>query len=409
METTGSNERIQSLREWFPRGLVNTINTINAPMTSISQTKGTPQITVDREALLEGLQAASRIASSRTSIQALTGVQLAAGDDGIELRATDLELSVRLPLEGQVSAAGEVVLPARLFADVVRSLPGGSVSIVGRGAKQDVEITAGSATFDLKTLRDEDFPTLPSSGGSSSITIPSAALESTVKRVERAASTDQTRPVLTGVLFQVEGKVLRMVATDSYRLSFKETELEQDLPEGFEANVPARALQEAVRLSQGSDQGVLISLQETQVVFDFGGTVLASRLIDGQFPKYRELLPEKFEHELRISSEELGGVIRRISLLAQRTKPLTLSFTKGTLTVSAQTPDIGEATETLPVPFDGEQLDIGFNPDYLRDGIESAGDGDLILKLISPLRPGLIESGDGSGFLYLIMPIRLNA
>ncbi|MEI6447185.1 MAG: DNA polymerase III subunit beta [Actinomycetes bacterium] len=388
---------------------MNTINTINTPMTSTSQTKGTPQITVDREALLEGLQAASRIASSRTSIQALTGVQLAAGSGGIELRATDLELSVRLPLEGQVQTAGEVVLPARLFADVVRSLPGGTVSIVGRGATQDVEITAGSATFDLKTLRAEDFPTLPASGGNSAVTIPAAALESTVKRVEKAASTDQTRPVLTGVLFQVEGKVLRMVATDSYRLSFKETELEEEIPEGFDANVPARALQEAVRLSQGSDQGVLISLQETQVVFDFGGIVLASRLIDGQFPKYRELLPEKFEHELRISSEELGGVIRRISLLAQRTKPLTLSFTKGTLTVSAQTPDIGEATETLPVPFDGEDLDIGFNPDYLRDGIESAGEGDLILKLISSLRPGLIESGDGSGFMYLIMPIRLNA
>jgi DNA polymerase-3 subunit beta len=378
-------------------------------MTSTSQTKGIPQITVDREALLEGLQAASRIASSRTSIQALTGVQLAAGSGGIELRATDLELSVRLPLEGQVQTAGEVVLPARLFADVVRSLPGGTVSIVGRGATQDVEITAGSATFDLKTLRAEDFPTLPASGGNSAVTIPAAALESTVKRVEKAASTDQTRPVLTGVLFQVEGKVLRMVATDSYRLSFKETELEKEIPEGFDANVPARALQEAVRLSQGSEQGVLISLQETQVVFDFGGIVLASRLIDGQFPKYRELLPEKFEHELRISSEELGGVIRRISLLAQRTKPLTLSFTKGTLTVSAQTPDIGEATETLPVPFDGEDLDIGFNPDYLRDGIESAGEGDLILKLISSLRPGLIESGDGSGFMYLIMPIRLNA
>ncbi len=369
---------------------------------------GSPKLKINREALLEGLQAASRIASSRTAIQALTGVQLAAGEGGIELRATDLELSLRLPLAGEVETAGEVVLPARLFADVVRALPGGTVSIESRGATQDVEIKAGSATFDLKTLRGEDFPTLPAAGGDSSVTIPSNALESTVKRVERSASTDQTRPVLTGVLFQVDGTSLRMVATDSYRLSVKETVLEQSAGGDFEANVPARALQEAVRLAQGSDSGVRISLQESQIVFDFGGTVLASRLIDGQFPKWKELLPEKFDHELRISSEDLGDVIRRMSLMAQKTKPLTLSFTKGSLTVSAQTPDIGEATESMPIPFDGEDFDIGFNPDYLRDGIESAGGGDLVFKLINPIRPGLIEAGDGSGFVYLIMPIRLS-
>lgn len=386
-----------------------TIDTIDTPMTSTSKTKGSPSISVDREALLEGLQAASRIASSRTANQSLTGVQLAAGDGGIELRATDLELSLRLPLTGTVDIAGEVVLPARLFADVVRSLPAGTVTIEHRGASQDVEVKCGSATFDLKTLRSEDFPTLPAAGGETSVSIPAEALESTVRKVEKAASTDQTRPVLTGVQFQVDGTALRMVATDSYRLSVKETELDQSAGGGFDANVPARALQEAVRLAQGIDQPVRISLQDSQVVFDFGGTVLASRLIDGQFPKWKELLPESFDHELLISSSELGEVVRRISLLAQRTKPLTLAFSKGMLTISAQTPDIGEARESIPVPFDGEDMEIGFNPDYLRDGIESAGDGDLLLKLISPLRPGLIESGDGSGFLYLIMPIRLNA
>jgi len=369
---------------------------------------GIPNLTIDREDLLEGLQAASRIASSRTSIQALTGVQLAAGPGGIELRATDLELSLRLPLDGQVNDPGEVVLPARLFADVVRALPGGMVTLSSRGGSQDVEIKAGSAKFELKTLRGEDFPTLPAAGGETSVTIPAEALESTVKRVERAASTDQTRPVLTGVLFHVAGTSLQMVATDSYRLGVKQTTLEQSAGGDFEANVPTRALQEAVRLAQGTDDGVRISMQENQIVFDFGGTILASRLIDGQFPKWKELLPEKFEHELAVPSAELGDVVRRMSLLAQRTKPLTLAFSKGQLTISAQTPDVGEATESMPIGFDGEPFEIGFNPDYLRDGIDSAGDGDLIFKLISPLRPGLIEAGDGSGFIYLIMPIRLN-
>ena len=136
--------------------------------------------------------------------------------------------------------------------------------------------------------------------------------------------------------------------------------------------------------------------------------VLSSRLIEGQFPNYRQLLPETYEHELRLEAGELTDVVRRISLLAQKNAPLRLAFTEGELTVSAQTPDVGEASETMPVPFAGEPFEIGFNPEFLRDGLEASDADDLLLKLISPLRPGLIEAGDGSGFLYLIMPIRLN-
>ena len=143
-------------------------------------------------------------------------------------------------------------------------------------------------------------------------------------------------------------------------------------------------------------------------VFALGDVVLSSRLIDGQFPNYRQLLPETFEHELRISGPELRDVVRRISLLAQKNAPLRLAFAPGELTVSAQTPDIGEARESLPVNFQGEPFDIGFNPEFLRDGLDAIEEADVLMKLISPLRPGLLESGDGSGFVYLIMPIRLN-
>ncbi|CAB4869672.1 MAG: DNA polymerase III subunit beta [Actinobacteria bacterium] len=390
-------------------------------MSSTSE-KGTIGLKIERDLLLEGLQSATRIASSKTSITALSGVQLAAGPDGIELRATDLELSLRLPLAGEVTSPGEVVLPARLFTDVVRALPAGQVTLKARASQQDVEITSGSATFDLKTLRAEDFPTLPQSSGDSVVVLPAEVLDATIRRVERAASMDPSRPVLTGVLVQAEASTLRMVATDSYRLSVKETTLETPLTNGFEANVPARALQEAVRLSKGTKGdpaadgeeapakgSVRIAVQENQIVFDLDGTVLASRLIDGQFPKYKELIPDKFDHELKFNSAELSDVVRRISLLAQRTKPLTLSFEKGSLTISAETPDIGEARESIPINYDGEALEIGFNPDYLRDGIESAGDEEIVLKLLTANRPGLIESGSEGGFLYLIMPIRLGS
>jgi DNA polymerase-3 subunit beta len=320
-----------------------------------------------------------------------------------------MDISLRVPLEAEVVREGTVVLPARLLLDVVRSLPSAEVSLELRPAEQDVELVSGTATFDIRTLRAEDFPPFPDPDGETTVSIPAGAFVSTALKVANSASRDETRPVLTGILVSASERELRMVATDSYRLSLKQTVLEQPLAGGFEVNVPARALQELARIAgQGEDEQVAVAVQRNQIVFVVGRTILSSRLIEGQFPNYRQLLPESFEHELRVASSELTDVVRRISLLAQKNAPLRLAFAEGELTVSAQTPDVGEARESLPVAFGGEALEIGFNPEFLRAGLEAIEEGDVLLKLISPLRPGLIEAADGSGFQYLIMPIRLN-
>jgi DNA polymerase-3 subunit beta len=325
------------------------------------------------------------------------------------LLATDMEVGLRVPLAAEVLQPGAAVLPARLVLEVVRSLPGETVTLELRSQEQDVEVISGSAKFHLRTLRSEDFPTLPEPAPDTRMTLPTQAFVDTALQVARSASKDETRPVLTGVLVSAAGQELTMVATDSYRLSVKHTALESPLKGAIEANVPARALQELARIAQSVEESELaVSLGQNQVVFEIGDIVLSSRLIDGQFPNYRQLLPESVEHELRLSSSEIADVVRRISLLAQKNTPLRLSFAEGELTVSAQTPDVGEASEVLPVPFSGEPLDIGFNPEFLRDGLESVESDELVLKLISPLRPGLIESPDGGEFVYLIMPIRLN-
>jgi len=342
-------------------------------------------------------------------VQALSGVLLQARDGSVELRATDMEIGLRVPLEGEVARDGAVVLPARLLVDVVRALPGDTVSLELRPAEQDVELVAGAATFHIRTLRLEDFPPFPELDGDERVQVPAPAFVETVGKVARSASRDETRPVLTGILVSASGEELRMVATDSYRLSVKETRLEAPLEGAFEANVPARALQELNRIaSQSGAEALSVAVRTNQVVFEAGGTVLSSRLIDGQFPNYRQLLPDAYEHELRLDATEFTDVVRRISLLAQKNAPLRLAFSEGEVTVSARTPDVGEARETIPVPFQGEPLEIGFNPEFLRDGLEALEGGDLMLKLISPLRPGLIQAADGSGFVYLLMPIRLN-
>lgn len=366
------------------------------------------KISAEREALLGQLQMVSRVASTRSAIQALAGVQIAAAQGGCELRATDMDVGLRVPLEAQVTRDGVAVLPARLLLDVVRSLPAAEVSLELRAAEQDIELTSGNATFHIRTLRTEDFPPFPEPDPATSVTLPAPAFVSTALKVAGSASRDETRPVLTGILVSASDRELRMVATDSYRLSVKETALEQPLASAFEVNVPARALQELARLPSGDEEELKISVRQNQVLFEMGRSVLSSRLIDGQFPNYSQLLPDSFEHELKIGGAELTDVVRRISLLAQKNAPLRLAFAPGELTVSAQTPDVGEALESLPVAFQGEPLEIGFNPEFLRDGLEAVEEGDVLLKLISPLRPGLIEAADASGFLYLIMPIRLN-
>jgi DNA polymerase-3 subunit beta len=367
------------------------------------------KVSTTTQELLGQLQTVSRVASTRSAVQALSGVQIAAGDDAVELRATDMEIGLRVPLRADVTRPGEVVLPARLLLEVARQLPGSDVSLELRPSKATSRSSPQRPGSTSGPCAAEDFPPLPAPGGDSVVQMPAPAFVETVGKVARSASKDETRPILTGILVSASGDELRMVATDSYRLSVKETKLDAPLEGSFEANVPARALEELARVvTQVGADTIEIGVRSNQVVFRAGGDALSSRLIDGQFPNYRQLLPETYEHELHLPGEELLGVVRRVSLMAQKNAPLRLSFTEGELTVSAQTPDVGEASEPLPVPFAGEPFEIGFNPDFLRDGLESVDSGDVVVKLISPLRPGLIEAADGSGFLYLIMPIRLN-
>jgi DNA polymerase-3 subunit beta len=368
------------------------------------------KLTVSRETFLAKLGIAVRGASTRAPIQTLAGVLVRVGEGRAELEATDMELGVRVGVEVGESSAGNAVIPGRLLLDVVRSLPTDELSLEYRSAQQDVEVVSGPARFHLRTLPLEDFPKLPQAGPEGAMSVPAPAFVDTISRVARAASRDETRPHLTGVLVTARGQELRMVATDSYRLSVKETRLEQPLEGELEANVPARTLQELGRIaSAGGAESIGVTALDNQVVFTVDDVMLSSRLVEGRFPNYQQLLPESYEHELRVSRDELLEVVRRVGLLAQKNAPLRLRFSEGTLDVSAQTPDVGEASESLPVPFNGEPLEIGFNPEFFRDGLESSESEQLVLKLISPLRPGLIQSGDdGTGFIYLVMPIRLN-
>ncbi len=366
------------------------------------------KLTTKRDELVSKLSVVSRAVSTRAATQALSGILLAAGEDGVSLRATDLEMGIETGLAAESDAAGSVLLPGRLLAELARSLGAAEVEIELRESERDVEIRSGGSSFHLRTLPSEDFPAFPEDEGEP-LTIPAAALAETVELVARAASRDDMRPVLTGVLVSASGSEMTMVATDSYRLAVKRTELESPIGGELEANIPAKALRELGRIvaADGVEQ-VSVSLLRNQAVFRAGGVLLNTRLIEGQFPNFRQLLPESYEHDVRMPRQELLDVIRRVSQLAQRNAPLRLAFAPGELTVAASTPDVGDAEESLPTAFEGESLEIGFNPDFLREGVESVEGEEIMLRLISPLRPGLLQPVDNEDFRYLVMPIRLN-
>jgi DNA polymerase III subunit beta len=362
------------------------------------------KITVGRDELVAKLGVVTRAVSTRTTVQILAGVLLRAEGGRLELAATDMEVSLRTSLDADVDGEGAVVVPGKLLADIARLLPSGEVTVEHRDGEGVVTVQCGPSSYRLNTYNAEDFPRLPEVESAALTATDRDALVETIQRVSRAASRDESRPVLTGILVRFDGSKLVMAATDSYRMSVKETPLEVTGPD-LEAIVPARALQELARIASGADR-VDVGVQENQVVFSVEDVLLTTRRIDGQFPNHKQLIPETFEHTLTLPRAELLDVVRRVSVLAQRNTPLRLRFAEGELTIQAQTQDIGEARETLPVAYSGETLEIGFNADFLRDGIESIDGDELQLNLISPLRPGLIRSDEGD-FWYLIMPIRL--
>ncbi|HEY2073481.1 MAG TPA: DNA polymerase III subunit beta [Gaiellaceae bacterium] len=362
------------------------------------------RITCAKDELAQALSVVSRALSTRTSVQILSGVLLEARNGELRLAATDMELSLRATVAAQIEGDGAIVLPGKTFVDIARLLPGGEVTIEHRPAESVVHVTAGSVSYTLNTYNPEDFPRLPELDAVSTFTVERESLLETIGRVARAASRDESRPVLTGILVQFGAGKLVMAATDSYRLAVKETSFESSVPD-LEAIVPGRALQELARIANAGDD-VEIGVQENQVLFSTDGIWLTTRRIDGQFPNYRQLLPESFEHELTVPRVELLEVIRRASVMIQRATPLQLRFAEGELTVVARTHEVGESRESMPIGYTGEPLEIGFNADFLRDGLELLDSDDIRLKLISPLRPAVIQ-GEADDFTYLVMPIRL--
>src|ERR671911_189778 len=367
------------------------------------------------EAFGRKLALVSRGVSARSTIQLLGGILLEAVDGALRLSATDMEISVQTSSPAEVEEEGRVVIPARIFNDIVRSLPSGSFSLEHDDSGGTVRLAAGENEYRIRTYAADDFPRLPVFPEEGTFRMSGESLVETVEKVSRSYSRDETRPVLTGILISFEESRVRMVTTDSYRLSIKETELATTSFEGSrEAIIPARAMQEVSRIfgSEG-EEDVEVSLSENQALFRIGDVVFGARVIDGNFPEYRRLLPSDFEREIAIPREELIGTLRRVNLFAARQTPpvpVSLSFSEGAVEVIVRNGEVGDAHERLTASSEDEFF-ISFNPGYLLDGVSAIDSDEVVFKLNEALKPGLIvpqANGDEGepDFLYLIMPMR---
>ncbi len=359
----------------------------------------------DRDALSEALQTVQRGVSSRPGIPALTGVLIDADPAGrLTLTTTDLEVSARLSIEIQVSEPGTALVPARLLADTVKSLSDAPVEFETDRSQAHIRCAAYEGT--LRLLPAEDFPGLQEPGGTT-ITADAGAFADAVGQVARAASRDEARPVLTGVLVEVSREGVVLVATDSYRLAVRDLVASADRE--AKAIVPERALVEAGRAAGADEKGTItIFVDDAQVAFRMGELTLTSRLIEGEFPNYRQLLPEAHESRLTASRQQLLDAVRRVGLLARDTTPVRIEFNALGVKLSSSSPDLGQAVETVEARYEGEDLTVAFNPQYLADGLTACQGETVRLDVRDGLKPGVLH-GEADAFTYLVMPVRLPA
>ena len=358
----------------------------------------------ERDVLAEALGAAGRAVAGRSSaLPVLSGVRLQLSGGRLTVTGTDLELTIQQELTVDGQADGGCVLPARLSADIVRSL--GDPRVEVHSEAETVEITAGRSRFAVRPLAFDDYPRV-GTPSANAVTIPAADFAEALRQVVRAASTDEARPILTGVLLAAEATGLRLVATDSYRLAVRDLTGHTVLGADQKVLVPSRALNELNRVATNAGE-VTLRLGERDATFEVGQTRITTRLIEGDFPNYRQLIPQTYPNVLTVAKDALLDAIRRVKLLARDATPVRLQMRADGLELSAVTQDVGTAAEEIDARYDGTEMKVAFNPDYLSAGVEACAGDEVTLSTLDPGKPAVVRGVGHDDYLYLLMPVRL--
>lgn len=358
----------------------------------------------ERDILADALATAGRAATSRTgTLPVLSGVRLDVSGDVLTITGTDLELTIRLDVSVTGELDGSAVVPARLVADIVKNLPGGGVDVALRD--DELGISAGRSEFSVRPLSLADYPAQVEPD-TEPVTLSTSEVVDALRQVVRAASSDDARAVLTGVLLASEESGVKMVATDSYRLAVRDLPPTSMLDAGQRVLVPSRALNELQRILGSADE-LEVRLGAREAVFQAGTTRLTTRLIEGEYPNYRNLLPTSYPNVLTVGRDDLLDALRRVKILAQDSTPVRLTLGGDTLQLTAITQDVGNASEQVDARYDGAEMVIAFNPEYLSSGIDAVEGDEVTLSTLDPMKPAVLRGVGHDEYLYLLMPVRV--
>lgn len=380
----------------------------NPMHTSQGQEEGTVlKFSINQSELQNALSVVLKGVATRSTLPILSGVYLDAQKDSLTLQTTDLELSIQYSVAALVEEEGKTVVPGKLFSEIVKNLPDAAVHV--ETEEETALITCDTSSFSIKTLNAEDFPGFPHVDVQQEMSIPFSQFSSMVKRVARVVSKDESRAILTGVLITFEDTYLKMVATDSYRLAITEVRLPDTPAEEFQAVIAGSFLQEIATLPR-SEEDIKIALAENQIVITYQDTVFINRRIEGNFPNYKQLLPDSYATRVSMDKERLISAVKRTSLLGQSSSPVKFDIDTASQTVllSAAAQDIGSAQETLSCAGEGENVEIAFNCAYVIDGLSSIATDNVFLEVQSSLKPGIFRADQDENFLYLVMPVRIS-
>ncbi|MDR2196970.1 MAG: DNA polymerase III subunit beta [Coriobacteriales bacterium] len=366
------------------------------------------KLTIEKNRLSHSLGVVAKGMSSRTTLPILSSVHLEAQQSSLVFHTTDLEVSISHSAEALIEQEGATVVPGRLFADIVKSLPDAAVTL--EQTNEGLRVLCMDCEFLLKTLNPSDFPLFPQADTQKLISLPAAQFSSMIKKVTKAVSKDESRAVLTGVFLNVEGAELQMVATDSYRLAIVESKLDLAPEEAISLIVPGDILDEIARLVT-SEETVSVGEGENQIIFTFSNTLFITRKIEGNYPNYKAIIPVEKNCTAVASTAVLLSAVKRIALTAQVHTPLRFSFSSEdqTIEISSQTQDVARAKEKIPAQIEGAPLDIGFNHQYILDGLNAIDTKEVLFEAQTSLKPGILKTVGEDYFFYLTMPVRIEA
>jgi DNA polymerase-3 subunit beta len=362
------------------------------------------KITCERSYLSQALGVAGRAVSNRNTLPILSNVLLETEDDRVQLTATDLDTAIRCVLPTLVSENGSVAVPAALLNDVVSKLPDAPVTLEAQDGK--VAVRCGKSDYTILSLPAEDFPVVPEVKEGVELTLPQATLKDMLRMTTFAASKEETRSILMGVLFEARGNTLTLVATDTHRLAWKQAILGEEISQPISMIIPAKPLAELERVLKDTiDENVHVRFGTSQVQFETDQVTLVSRVLDGQFPNYEKVIPKNAERKIRIDRGQLLDAVRRVYIVAKQNNEKGVWKTKGDLLeMTAESQEVGKAYEEVPINMDGSDLTIAFNTRYLMEVLNIVDSEEVSFELTGSLNPGILRA-TGSDFLYVVMPM----